>query len=201
MGKKQQGNIGMFKNKRVRNWLIAAVAVAILIPLVLQVISPTGASTSAVSTEKRVVGLEVAETIEASGSLEAQLSATLTWNTDGVIGEVYLMAGDEIKVGDALMKLRTTTVSSSIISAQADLVTAQKELDDLLSSSDTELAQAVIDLKDSREEYDKAVTYLAYLERSKKVPQTQTKIFIESKQNSWQYVYKTKTFEGPVPED
>ena len=191
----------MFKNKKVRNWLFGAIAVVVIAVVAFQMLSPANASASTAATQEKVVALEVAETIEASGSLEAQPSATLTWSTDGVVDKVYVEAGEEIKAGDVLMKLRTTTVSSSIISAQADLVTAQQELDDLLSSSDTELAQAVIDLKDAQEEYDKAVNYLAYLERSKKVPQTQTKIFIESKRNSWQYVYKTKTFKGPAPED
>jgi len=71
----------------------------------------------------------------------------------------------------------------------------------LLSSSDTDLANAVITLKDAKEAYDKAANYLNYLQKSKKVPQTQTKVFIESRRNSWQYVYKTKTFKGPAPED
>ena len=191
----------MSNNKKIRNWLIAIVAVAVIVPLILRVISPAGASASTVNAEEKVVALEVAQTIEASGSLEAQPSATLTWNTGGVVEEVYVQVGDKVSAGDVLMKLRTTTVSSGVISAQADLVTAQQGLDDLLSSSDTELAQAVIDLKDSKEEYDKAVNYLEYLQRSKKVPQTQTKVFIQSKRNSWQYVYKTKTFKGPAPED
>jgi HlyD family secretion protein len=81
------------------------------------------------------------------------------------------------------------------------LATAQKELDDLLSSSDTDLANAVITLKDAKEAYEKAANYLKYLQNSKKVPQTQTRVFIESRRNSWQYVYKTKTFKGPAPED
>jgi HlyD family secretion protein len=191
----------MFKNKKVRNWLIAMIAVVIIVPLVLRMISPASASTAAPSTEAKVTSLAVAETVEASGSLEAQPAASLTWNASGVVDQVYVKAGDQVKAGDVLMKLKTTSVDANIISAQADLVTAQKELDDLLSSSDTDLAQTVIDLKDAKEAYDKAANYLQYLERSKKVPQTQTKIFIESKRNSWQYVYKTKTFKGPAPQD
>lgn len=191
----------MFKNKKVRNWLIAMIAVVIIVPLVLRMISPASASTAAPSTEAKVTSLAVAETVEASGSLEAQPAASLTWNASGVVDQVYVKAGDQVKAGDVLMKLKTTSVDANIISAQADLVTGQKELDDLLSSSDTDLAQTVIDLKDAKEAYDKAANYLQYLERSKKVPQTQTKIFIESKRNSWQYVYKTKTFKGPAPQD
>jgi RND family efflux transporter, MFP subunit len=147
-----------------------------------------------------VVSLKVAETVEAPGSLDAQPSASLTWNTGGVVDKVYMKTGDKIKSGDVLMTLRTTSVSSNIISAQADLVTAQKDLENVRSSG-TDLAQATIDLKDAQEAYDKAVNYLQYLQNSRKVPQSETKLFLETKRNSWMYIYKTKTFKGPAPQD
>jgi HlyD family secretion protein len=193
-------NKNFLKGKRARNWGIGLV-VALIALFVLLRFNTAGASNAPTESTATVTSLNVAETVEASGSLEAQPSASLAWTTNGVVDQVYVEAGDKVKAGDVLMKLKTTSVDASIISAQADLVTAQKELDDLLSSSDTELANAVIALKDAREAYEKAANYLIYLQNSKKVPQTQTKIFIESKRNSWQYVYKTKTFKGPAPED
>jgi HlyD family secretion protein len=42
---------------------------------------------------------------------------------------------------------------------------------------------------------------LHYLQNSKKVHQSETRLFLETKRNSWMYVYKTKTFKGPAPED
>jgi HlyD family secretion protein len=118
-----------------------------------------------------------------------------------VVEEVYVKAGDKVKAGDVLMKLKITSVDASIISAQADLVNAQKDLDDLLSSSDTDLAQAVIDLRDAQEAYDKAEDYLYYLQTSKKVPQTETRAYTETRVNSWIYVYKTKVYKGPAPKE
>lgn len=191
----------MFKNKKVRNWVITIVAIAVIVPLALQMFSPAGASAQTTVSEEKVVAIEVAQTIEASGSLAAQPSANLTWNTGGVVDEVFVKAGDQVKEGDVLMSLKTTTVSASIISAQADLVNAKKDLDDLINSSDTELAQAVIDLKDAQEEYDKAEDYLHYLQTSQKVPQTESRAILQTKRNSWMYFYKTKTFKGPAPED
>ena len=116
-----------------------------------------------------------------------------------MVDKVYVKAGDQVKAGDVLMTLKTTSVDASIISAQADLVTAQKELDDLLSSSDTDLAQAVIDLRTAQEAYDKAEDYLHYLQTSKKVPQTETRVHTETKSNSWIYTYKTKLYKCPAP--
>jgi HlyD family secretion protein len=188
------------KGKKIRYWGIGLLAVLIAVFVFLSFRSANASNATAESSAK-VVLLNVAETVEASGSLEAQPSASLAWNTDGIVEEVYVKVGDQVKDGDVLMKLKTTSVSANIISAQADLVAAQEELDDLLSSSDTDLAQAVIELKDAQEAYDKAVDYLHYLENSRKVPQTETRVFLETKRNSWQYVYKTKTFKGPAPED
>jgi HlyD family secretion protein len=175
-------------------------AVALTGFFVLPRFNSANASNAASESSARVVSLKVAETVEASGSLDAQPSASLTWNTNGVVDKVYVKTGDKLKAGDVLMKLKTTSVSSTIISAQGDLVTAQKDLENVKGSS-TDLSQAVIDLKDAQEAYDKAVNYLQYLQNSKKVPQSETRLFLETKRNSWMYVYKTKTFKGPAPED
>jgi HlyD family secretion protein len=191
----------MFKNKKVRNWLIAIIALVIIIPLLLRMISPASAGNSAAEATGTVVSLDLTETAESSGSLEAQPSATVSWSTGGVVEEIYVKAGDQVKAGDVLMKLKTTSVDASIISAQADLIDAQKELDDLLSSSDTDLAQAVIDLRDAQEAYDKAENYLRYLQTNKKIPQTETRAYTQTRSNSWMYVYKTKLYKGPAPED
>ena len=150
----------------------------------------------------KVVSVNVAETVDASGSLEAQPFASLTWNTSGVVEEVYVKAGDQVKAGDVLMKLKTSSVSSSVISAQADLANAQKDLDALLSSSSTDLAQAVIDLRNAKQAYDRAANYVEFLERSKTTRQTQSKMFIEDvNRGGKRYVFKTKVFKGPAPED
>jgi HlyD family secretion protein len=201
MWEKQSGDSCMFKNKKVRNWLLAVIVFVAMAGIAFQLLSPVNASASAVAAPGKVVALEVAQTIEASGSLEAQPFAALTWNTSGTVQDANVKPGDQVQAGDVLMTLKTLSVSSNIISAQADLVNAQKELDDLLNSSDTELAQAVITLKDAREAYDKADNYLHYLQTSQKVPQTEARAVLETKRNAWMYVYKTKTFKGPAPED
>ena len=187
------------KGKKTRYGLIGLAIILIALFVFMRFNSARASNGSADATAS-VVTVNVAQTVESSGSLEAQPSAGLTWKTGGVVDQVYVTAGDKVKAGEILMKLKTTTVSSSIISAQADLVTAQQDLENVKTSS-TDLAQATIDLKDAQEAYDKAVNYLQYLQNSKKVPQSQTKLLLESKRNSWMYVYKTKTFKGPAPED
>ena len=192
-------NKNFLKGKKAWYWGIGLSVLLIALFVFSRVNAARASETTAESTAT-VVSMNVAQTVEASGSLEAQPSANLTWNTSGVVDDVYVKSGDKVKTGEVLMKLRTTTVSSSIISAQSDLVNAQKDLENVKDSS-TDLSQAVIDLKTAQEAYDKADDYLHYLENSKKVPQSETKLFLETKRNSWMYVYKTKTFKGPAPED
>jgi HlyD family secretion protein len=187
-----------FLKKNARYWGIGLVVVLVAALAFLRFNSARATSGTAERTAT-VSTLNVAQTVEASGALAAQPSASLTWNTNGVVEQVNVKAGDKVKAGDVLMKLKTTSVDPSIISAQSDLVTAQQNLQTAQSS--TSLAQAVIDLKNAQDAYDKAANYLQYLQNSQKVPQSQTRLFLETKRNSWMYLYKTKTFRGPAPQD
>jgi len=186
------------KRKKFRRWIIGLIVI-LMVAFGLLRINPARAGIAPSEVAGTVVSLNVAQTVDASGSLEAQPFASLTWNTSGVVEEVYVKAGDKVKAGDVLMKLNKNSVSSNILSAESDQVTAQEELDDLLISSEEELAQTVIDLKDAKEAYDQAANYLKYLQTSYKVRQTETKIFIDEVFGKWKYRYKTRVFKGPAP--
>lgn len=161
----------------------------------------SGSNAAAQAATSKVVSLDLTQNVQASGSLEAQPSASLTWNTGGVVDQVNVKAGDQVKAGDILMKLKTSSVDASIISAQSDLLTAQKGLQDTLNSSGTNLAQAAVDLKTAQDAYDKAQTYLDYLQNNPKIPQTNVNAHTETKSNSWIYTYKTKLYKGPAPQE
>ncbi len=139
-------------------------------------------------------------TIVAEGRVEPLNYAEIAYNSGGVVSDVLVREGDQVKKGDVLVRLGNET-DKSYAAAQLELVTAQQAYDDLLNSSGTEAAQAVIDLKDAQEEYKKADDYLTFLLNSKKVPQTQTKYFLNETWKGWEYTYKSKNFKGPAPED
>ncbi len=191
--------LNLLKDNKIRNWSVAVIVV-IVVSFLAWTYSSANASTSSVVKELTVVSLDVAETIEASGSLEAQPFASLDWKTSGVVQAVNIKPGDFVKGGDILLTLQPASTSASIVSAQADLVNTQKDLEDLLNS-DTDLAQAVIDLKDAQEEYDDASAYLKYLQNDKKIPQTETRVYLVNTPRGYQYVYKVKSFKGPATED
>ncbi len=191
--------LNLWNNKKIRNWAIVGI-VAVAAILMVWGFSPAKASDTAAATEATVTSLDVAETIQASGSLEAQPFASLNWKASGVVEAVNVKPGDFVKADSILLTLDPTSTSASIVSAQADLVTAQKNLDDLLTSG-TNLAQAVIDLKNAQEDYDDAVYYLRYLQTDNKVPQTTYSAKLVKSGNGWKYDYTAENFKGVPPKD
>ena len=189
----------LLKDKKMRNGGIAIVAVVIMILAGVK-FSSANADTTTEITEAKVAVLEVGETIEASGSLEAQPFASLVWKTNGVVKAVNVQPGDFVKAGDILLTLDPSSTSASIVSAQADLIDAQKKLEDLLNSG-TSLAQAAIDLKDAQEEYDDKLSYMNYLQNDKTIPLTETQVYLQrTPRGGYEYVYKTKEYIGPATE-
>ena len=191
--------LNLWNNKKVRNWTIAGI-VALAAILLAWGFSPAKANDATAATEVTVSSLDVAETIEASGSLEAQPFASLSWKTSGVVESLNVKPGDFVKADSILLTLDPTSVSASIVSAQADLVTAQKNLEDLLTSG-TSLAQAAIDLKNAQEDFNDAENYLHYLQTDTKVPQTIYSAKLVKSGNGWKYDYTAENFKGPAPED
>ena len=94
-----------------------------------------------------------------------------------MVSEVLVEEGQAVKKGEPLIRLGDES-DTNYAAAQLELVNAQKALNDLQNTAGTDLAQAVIDLKDAKEEYDDADDYLDYLQNAKKVPQTETRRFL-----------------------
>ncbi len=96
--------------------------------------------------------------VGATGSVRAVQSAVLNWQTTGTVDRVNVKAGDTVKQGDVLATLSNTSLPGTVIMAEADLISAQKAMDDLLHS-DTDRANAWIALRDAQDAYKKANDY------------------------------------------
>ena len=165
---------------------------------ILAACSGTGAA--AQPTPESIPTVIADSTIIAEGRLEPVGYAEVAYNSAGIISEVAVSEGQEVKKGDALVRLGGA-MDKTYAAAQLELVTAQQEYDNLLHSSGTEAAQAVIDLKAAQEDFDKAENYLKFLQESKKVPQTETRSSLVQTWKGFEYRYKTKSFKGPAPEE
>jgi len=97
-------------------------------------------------------------TIGATGTVRAKQTAVLIWQAAGTVDTVNVKVGDNIPADFVMAYLEKTSLPQSVIMAEADLVDAQKTLDELLNS-DTARAQAVITLRDAQEVYDKAANW------------------------------------------
>lgn len=140
------------------------------------------------------------EALIAEGRVEPVRYAEIAFNASGAVGEVLVNEGEQVSKGQPLIRLGDAS-DTNYAAAQLELATAQQALNDLLNSSGSELAKAVIDLKDAQEAFDKADNYLHYLQNSKKVPQTDTRVLLIQTFRGYEYQYKTKNFKGPAPED
>lgn len=100
---------------------------------------------------------ELTAIVGATGSVRAAQSAALTWQTTGTVERVNVQVGAQVRKNDVLATLGQASVPQSVIQAQANLVAAQKALQD--ASSNTASAQAAIDLKNAQDAYKKAYDY------------------------------------------
>ena len=160
--------------------------------------SPGGGATT--PTEEVVATVVAESTIIAEGRLEPIRYADIAFTASGRISDIPVQEGQTVQQGQELIRLGDAS-DTQYAAAQLELVSAKKALTDLTNSAGTDFAQAVIDLKDAQEEYDKAVDYLDYLQNADKVPQTETRSFLVQTWRGYEYRTKTKHFKGPAPED
>lgn len=93
---------------------------------------------------------ELTASVGATGTVRAGQQATLTWQTSGRVETVQAKIGDAVKAETVLASLVQTSMSQNIILAEADLISAKKNLADLLASN-TSLAQAEKKLADAKQ--------------------------------------------------
>jgi HlyD family secretion protein len=99
---------------------------------------------------------DLTATIGATGTVRANQSAVLVWQTTGTVDQVNVKVGDQVNKGDVLASLLQTSLPQNVILAQTDLVSAQQALTDLLNS-DTTRANAWIALRNAQTAYKNAL--------------------------------------------
>jgi HlyD family secretion protein len=140
----------------MKRWMVIAAVGVVLVVVVVGVRSAGAARRSAVE------GLQTAEigrgaltaTVGATGTVRANQKAVLTFETNGTIDNVFVEMGEAVSAGERLADLRPSSLPAQIILAQADLVSAQRALDDVLHSQQAaaEAQLAVADARDALED-------------------------------------------------
>lgn len=142
------------KNKRI---LIALLIVLIGVSAFIFV-RRTNADTATQFQTAKVERGNLTATIGATGTVRAKQTAVLIWQAAGMVDTVNVKVGDNVPANFVLAYLAKTSVPQSVIMAEADLVDAQKALDNLLNST-TAQAESVVALREAQEVYDKAANW------------------------------------------
>ena len=77
--------------------------------------------------------------VGATGTVRSNQTAILSWQTSGQIGNISVELDDQVKADQILATLDKASLSQNLIMAEADLVTAKRNLENL---KDSQLAQA-----------------------------------------------------------
>ena len=147
------GNFWGFLKKHRRLSIVIGIVLLILIAFVF--IRSRSTTQSTFQTQALARG-DLTATIGATGTVRANQSAVLLWQTTGTVDQVNGKVGDQVNKGDMLASLLQTSLPQNVILAQTDLVSAQQALTDLLSS-DTTRANAWIALRNAQTAYKTAL--------------------------------------------
>jgi len=171
----------MFKNRVF--WIILVVLAVAAAAYYFMVGRSTAADGTTYQTETAARGTLTAN-VGATGTVRAGQSAVLTWQTGGRVEIVNAVIGQEVAQDEILASLLQTSLSQGIILAQADLVSAQKNLDNVLQSS-LALAQAeqtLVNAKQAVQDAEEDLTKLDYRRATDNlIQQTQANIDLAKK--------------------
>jgi HlyD family secretion protein len=92
------------------------------------------ATQSSFQTEKLAMG-DLTATVGATGIVHSNQTTTVNWQTTGRIGKIFVKVGDKVTANQVLAELDSTSLPQNIISARSDLVTAQRNLENLKNST------------------------------------------------------------------
>lgn len=147
----------LFARLKTRNGIIVA-AVLMVVIVVAVLVSRRGRATSTGQFQTSPLQRgDLTATVGATGTIRAAQTAALAWQTTGTVESVNVQVGDMVRKAQVLASLAMDSVPQSVIQAQANLVAAQKALQDAMSM--TASAQAAIDLKNAQDAYKKAYDY------------------------------------------
>jgi HlyD family secretion protein len=134
----------------------------IIVPIILIVMMITGCSSKKAASASAGTGVvtetTMTDTVESSGSVSAKQLASITWETSGTVQEVNVKTNDQVKDGETLMKLNSTTAPADVIEAISTLITAQQNLTNA-KESNTSLAEAEVALNSAKDAYYQALGY------------------------------------------
>ena len=125
-----------WRKRLILSALVAALAVAGVFVLWATMLRGGGPAESAVQTAKVQRG-SIMKTISTSATTASQATANLSFGSSGKVTAVNVSVGQEVKQGDVLAEVESTTLQDALTRAQVGLASAQRSLNKLLESPTT----------------------------------------------------------------
>jgi HlyD family secretion protein len=125
-------------------WIIGIILVAALAAggIYMKVKASKQSTTSSNVRTSTVSRGTVTVTIGGTGTVQSQQNAMVSWQTSGTVESVAASIGQQVKKGDELAALDPSTLPTSVLQAQLDLIEAQDALETLKEPKTLEIAQA-----------------------------------------------------------
>jgi HlyD family secretion protein len=142
-----------------KKWIYIIIAVVVVIAAAAAwfIISRQSTASATLAGSLQTVNVEkgtLTATIGANGTVRSNQSAMVSWQTSGRVADVNVKVGQAVKADEVLMTLDPTSLSQSLLQAQADLLNAKTALDDLKNPSALSIAQAESALKSAQDALD-----------------------------------------------
>jgi len=99
---------------------------------------------------------ELSAVVDETGEVHADQSATLSWETSGIVDEVKVSLGDKVKADQVLAELRKGSLPQNYYMAQQELITATRALEDLYENAAEVSANAQSAVAQARDTLDNA---------------------------------------------
>ena len=99
---------------------------------------------------------ELSAVVDETGEVRADQSAILYWETAGIVSEVMVSLGDNVKADQVLSELKEESLPQNYYMSQQELVTATRALEDLYENAAEVSANAQLVLANARDAVDTA---------------------------------------------
>ncbi len=144
----------MKKLSRKTIFILAGLLVLAAIVLILPGIGKPKDNASQYQTETLQKGSLIAK-VSNIGSVKANQSAVLSWQTSGTVSEILVHEGDIVSKDQELIKLDLKTLPQSLLASEVELPQARKNLENL-KNSNVEQATAYQNMIQAQDAVDKA---------------------------------------------
>ncbi len=141
--------LARLQKKGTKIWLFAGVVLISAVAFFAWRVNFPAAQTPVYETQPAERG-QLSASVTGTGTLRAGQSALIAWQISGRVENIQVGLNTVVSPGQELASLATDSLPKNTLLAQTDLVTAQKNLDQLLNTNLAQ-AQAQLDLANARQ--------------------------------------------------